>query len=127
MESIQVHCAIPVKAVMTDALREELLRFEHDGLIEVERQLGLLVSFTAGEEERFERQSHLLARAADLESRVNRLQNAPDGEKFLLRVVQGVTELKVGDRFVEKMNPEILVEDGVVQSISYAESAVPVS
>lgn len=127
MDSIQVHCAIPVVAIMTDTLREELLGFEHNGLIEVERQLGMLENFTGGDEERFERQSHLLAQASELEARVNRLQNAPNGEKFVLRVVQGTTELKIGDRFVEKMNPEILVEDGVVRGLSYAHSAVPVS
>ena len=125
MESFKIQSAIPVKAVMTDDLREELLSFEQAGLVEVQRQMSLLENFTASEEEIFDRQNHLLAQASEMEARVNRLQDTPNGEKFVLRVVQGITDLKVGDRFIEKINTEILLENGMVRSISCMEPETP--
>ena len=125
MESFKIQSAIPVKAVMTDDLREELLSFEQAGLVEVQRQMSLLENFTASEEEIFDRQNHLLAQASEMEARVNRLQDTPNGEKFVLRVVQGITDLKVGDRFIEKINTEILLENGMVRSISCVEPETP--
>ena len=125
MESFKIQSAIPVKAVMTDDLREELLSFEQAGLVEVQRQMSLLENFTASEEEIFDRQNHLLAQASEMEARVNRLQDTPNGEKFVLRVVQGITDLKVGDRFMEKINTEILLENGMVRSISCMEPETP--
>ena len=59
-----------------------------------------------------------LVQQAEVETRIARVANAPLGEPFLLRVVQGAVELAVGDDFLEKMGTEVLLENGRVISIT---------
>lgn len=117
MDSVRIQCPIPIKAIMTEQLREELLLVEQANAQDIEHQLSLLQNFAATQDDVFERQRRLLVQQAEVETRIARVANAPLGEHFLLRVVQGVVDLAVGDNFLEKMGTEVLLENGVVISI----------
>lgn len=112
-----IHCAVPVKAVMTEELREELMAVEQATAGDLERQLSTLQTFAITQDDVFERQRRLLAQHAEVETRLARLSVAPLGEEFLLRVVQAVMPVGIGDNFLEKMATEILLENGVVAAI----------
>lgn len=118
MESLMIQCPIPVKAIMTEELREELMAVEQAASAEMERQLATLQTFAITQDDVFERQRRLLAQHAEIETRLARLSTAPLGEEFLLRVVQASVEIRVGDNFLTRMGTEILLENGVVRSIS---------
>ncbi len=117
MSTVQIQCPIPIKAIMTEQLREELLVAEATVAQDIEHQLSLLQNFAATQDDVFERQRRLLVQQAEVETRIARVANSPLGEPFLLRVVQGVVSLGIGDNFLEKMGTEILLENGVVTSI----------
>ena len=119
MQSVQIHCPIPVKALMTFELREELMATEQAVAEEVERQLATLHTFAAAQDQRdiFEMQRRLLTQQAEVETRLARLAEAPEGEPFVLRVVQGLVTINPGDNFLEKMSTEIFLENGVVTGI----------
>ena len=118
MESVRIQCPVPIKAVMTERLREELLLVEQANSDDIEQQLALLQNFAVAQDDVFERQRRLLVQQAEVETRIARVANAPLGEPFLLRVVQGAVELAVGDDFLEKMGTEVLLENGRVISIT---------
>lgn len=118
MESVSVQCPIPVKAIMTEQLRDELLTSEMANLDEIERQLEMLHQFSVAQDDVFERQRRLQIQQAEIEGRAARLREAPEGVEFLLRVVPAVVELRVGDNFLEKMSSEILLQDGIVVAIN---------
>lgn len=117
MSTVQIQCPIPIKAIMTEQLREELLVAEAMIAQDIEHQLSLLQNFSATQDDVFERQRRLLVQQAELDTRIARIASAPSGEPFLLRVVQGVVNLGVGDNFLEKMGTEVLLENGVVVSM----------
>lgn len=117
MEPLMIQCPIPVKAIMTEELKEELMAVEQAASAEMERQLATLQTFAVTQDDIFERQRRLLAQHAEIETRLARLNAAPLGEEFLLRVVQAVVPIGVGDNFLEKMGTEILLENGIVTAI----------
>lgn len=127
MQSVQIQCPIPVKALMTFELREELMAAEQAVAEEVERQLTTLHTFSAAQDQRdvFELQRRLLTQQAEVETRLARLAEAPEGEPFILRVVQGLITLSPGDNFLEKMSTEIVLENGVVSGIHPQVHALP--
>ncbi len=118
MSTVQIQCPIPIKAIMTDQLREELLVAEAMIAQDIEHQLSLLQNFSATQDDVFERQRRLLVQQAEVDTRIARVEGAPLGEPFLLRVVPGVVNLGIGDNFLEKMGTEVLLESGVVISMS---------
>ena len=124
IESLKVQCPVPLKALMTEQLREELLSSETLNLGEVERQLEMLSQFAVTQEDVFERQRRLQVQLGEVEGRIARVREAPEGGEFLLRVVPALVELRVGDNFLEKMSTEILLENGVIVALSVATRTV---
>lgn len=117
MQTLHIQHPVAVKALLTEELREELLSVELSAAGAIAHQLSTLQAFAATEES-FETQRRLLLQQSEVEHRVARLEAAPAGEPFTLRVVQALVPLNVGDNFLEKMAVEIILEDGVVVALT---------
>jgi hypothetical protein len=122
MESLSIQVPIPVFARMTDKLRQELMAAEQEKLENFEAQLLTLQNYSRNEPGMLEQQQKLMAQHEACQLRANKIQEAPAGSKFMLRVLQGSLPLKVGDNLLETLHAEILLEDGVVTEIGCPES-----
>lgn len=120
MQVLHIQHAVPVKALMTEELREELIAAELSAAGEISQQLTTLQSY-APNEDSFEKQRRLLMQQSEIEQRLARLDSAPAGQPFVLRVVQALLPLNVGDNFLDKLATEIFLEDGVVVALGALE------
>lgn len=117
MDGLQVQVPVPVYAHMTDQLREELIMAEQQKLESLEAQLMAVQNYSKGDRSLHERQQQLMAQHEGCQIRANKIQEAPTGSKFLLRVLQATVAVAIGDNLVDKMHSEIILEDGVVAEI----------
>ena len=95
MESLSIQVPIPVFARMTDKLRQELMAAEQEKLENFEAQLLTLQNYSRNEPGMLEQQQKLMAQHEACQLRANKIQEAPAGSKFMLRVLQGSLPLKV--------------------------------
>ena len=117
MEGLNIQVPVPVFALMTDSLREELMTAEQQKLESFEAQLFALQNYSRNDRGAQERQQQLMAQHEACQLRANKIQDAPAGSKFLLRVLQGNIPLKVGDNLIDTLHSEIFLEDGIVTDI----------
>ena len=87
MESLNIQVPIPVFALMTDKLREELMEAEQQKLESLEAQLIAVQNYSKNDRGLQERQQQLMAQHEACQIRANKIQEAAAGSKFLLRVL----------------------------------------
>ncbi len=126
---------VTLKSVVTEEFRKQFsgqvqsmiseIKVELDKLKSSEQQLMLKTGSMDYNQimqvkEQLEREkSSREATIKELESRVNQVSKMKDGDLFNQGLLEGTTEIKVGDNLDSKLGAaEIVVKDGIVQSIT---------
>ncbi|MEZ4813322.1 MAG: YlqD family protein [Caldisericia bacterium] len=126
---------VTLKSVVTEEFRKQFsnqvqsmiseIKIELDKLKSSEQQLMLKSGSMDYNQimqikEQLEREkSSREATIKELESRMNQVSKMNDGDLFNQGLLEGTTEIKVGDNLDSKLGAaEIVVKDGIVQSIT---------
>ena len=123
MDSLTVLQNVPVKVVMTEPFRGQLIEQIRISLSELDQESARLQEFLqqAAEPEfrsRLEQDIHRVAyQKQQLEWRIREAESVAEGAELFFQTMPVLTELKVGDHFQEKMGLEVLLKDWQVVAI----------
>ena len=123
MDSLTVKHNVPVKVVMTEAFRTQLVEQVRSSLAELDQESARLNEFLsqAAEDEfrqRLEAEMQRLAQQKQqLEWRIKEAESVEDGAEIFFQTLPSVLNLKVGDNIQEKMGVEVLLKDWKIVEI----------
>lgn len=123
MDSLTVMHNVPVKVVMTEAFRTQLVEQVRSSLAELDQESARLNEFLsqAAEDEfrqRLEAEMQRLAQQKQqLEWRIKEAESVEDGAELFFQTLPSVLNLKVGDNIQEKMGVEVLLKDWKIVEI----------
>ena len=123
MDSLTVMHNVPVKVVMTEAFRTQLVEQVRSSLAELDQESARLNEFLsqAAEDEfrhRLEDEMQRLAQQKQqLEWRIKEAESVEDVAEIFFQTLPSVLNLKVGDNIQEKMGVEVLLKDWKIVEI----------
>lgn len=123
MDSLTVMHNVPVKVVMTEAFRTQLVEQVRSSLAELDQESARLNEFLsqAAEDEfrqRLEAEMQRLAQQKQqLEWRIKEAESVEIGAELFFQTLPSVLNLKVGDNIQEKMGVEVLLKDWKIVEI----------
>lgn len=123
MESLTVLQNIPVKVVMTELFRGEMIGQIRNSLQELDQESARLQEFLqqASEEEFRLRLNEEIQRLAyqkqQLEWKIRETESVAEGAELFFQTLPSMVELKVGDHFQEKTQTEIVLKDWTIVEI----------
>lgn len=128
MKSLTVLQNVPVKVVMTESFRGQLIEQIRVSLSELDQETGRLKEFLqqAAEPEFRQRLEDDIQRVAyqrqQLEWKIREAESVPVGAELFFQTLPALVDLKVGDHFQEKTSMEVLLKDWEIVDIRNAGS-----
>ncbi|MFN8606599.1 MAG: YlqD family protein [Vulcanimicrobiota bacterium] len=123
MDSLTVMHNVPVKVVMTESFRVQVVEQIRSSLAELDQESARLNEFlTQAAEEAFRmRLQEELQRVAyqkqQLEWRIKEAESVAEGAELFFQTLPSQLVLKVGDNIQEKMGVEVLLKDWKIVEI----------
>ena len=134
-KSIELKRVVMVKAIVTEAFKENLVKeleraaknidnqlsqmdVQSRGYMESLRKKGNTQQLTAFKEQLQGERNRQAAAKSDLMMKIDQAKNLKVGSEFVQGPLEGPVEVKVGDNLYKKVGgAEIIVKDGVIQEI----------
>ncbi len=123
MDSLTVLQNVPVKVVMTEAFRGQLVEQIRSSLFELDQEASRFHEFAtqAAEPEvqqRLQEEAQRLSyQRQQLEWRIREAESVPEGAELYIQSLSVLVQLQPGDVFQDKLGMEILLKDGRVAEI----------
>lgn len=123
MDSVTVLQNVPVKVVMTDSFRGQLVEQIRASVEELDQEAQRLSEFArqAVEPEFRDRMEEDIRRVAyqkqQLEWRIREAESVAEGAELFLQTVPVLLQLAIGDHFQEKTSVELVLRDWKVAEI----------
>jgi hypothetical protein len=123
MDSLTVLQNVPVKVVMTEAFRGQLVEQIRSSLFELDQEASRFHEFAtqAAEPEvqqRLQEEAQRLSyQRQQLEWRIREAESVPEGAELYIQSLSVLVQLQPGDVFQDKLGMEILLKDGLVAEI----------
>lgn len=123
MDSVTVLQNVPVKVVMTDSFRGQLVEQIRASVEELDQEAQRLSEFArqAVEPEFRDRMEEDIRRVAyqkqQLEWRIREAESVAEGAELFLQTVPVLIQLGIGDHFQEKTSVELVLRDWKVAEI----------
>lgn len=123
MDSLTVMHNVPVKVVMTESFRLQVVEQVRSSLAELDQESARLNEFKsqAAEADFRQRLEGELQRVAyqkqQLEWRIKEAESVEEGAELLFQTLPSLLQLKVGDNLQEKMGVEVLLRDWKIVEI----------
>lgn len=123
MNSLTVIQNIPVKVIMTESFRGQMIGQIRSSLQELDQESVRLNEFLeqaaeADFRQRLAEEIHRLAyQKQQLEWRIREAESVPEGAELFFQTLPSLVQLQLGDNFQEKTTAEILLKDWQIVEI----------
>lgn len=123
MDSLTVMHNVPVKVVMTESFRVQVVEQVRSSLAELDQESARLNEFLSQAAEADFRQrlegelQRLAYQKQQLEWRIKEAESVQDGAELFFQTLPSVIQLRVGDNIQEKMSLEVLLKDWKIVEI----------
>lgn len=123
MDSLTVLQNVPVKVIMTETFRGQIVEQIRSSLLELDQETSRFHEFASQAAEpdvqqRFQEEAHRLGlQRQQLEWRIREAESVAEGAELFTQTLPVLVQLSVGDAFHDKLGLEILLKDGRVAEI----------
>ncbi len=123
MDSLTVMHNVPVKVVMTESFRLQVVEQVRSSLAELDQESARLNEFLAQAAEADFRQrlggelQRIAYQKQQLEWRIKEAESVEEGAELFFQTLPSLLQVKVGDNLQDKMGVEVLLKDWKVVEI----------